>query len=124
MPANIEEILKNDWSTNIRRTKAITTHMSQNIEDRCNVLAIASTDSGTTGKKYRDLLEIWGTKILSKEEYTDYDCLFVVSTSDLKTVKRDPSYEMDLVRATQPIKIWEVEGWYLYKFKTPGERTK
>ena len=125
LPAGIEEIFKNNWSTNIRRTKAITHLIQDNLEGRCNVLAIASTDSGTTGKKYRDLLEIWGTKILGKEEYTDYDCLFVVSTSNLATVQKDPSYELNLVRKNYPKNTWTVEDWHLYKFvRAPSVHTK
>lgn len=125
LPAGIEEIFKNDWSTNIRRTKTITHLMNDNITGRCNVIAIASTDSGTTGKKYRDLLEIWGTKILGKEEYTDYDCLFVVSTSDLTTIQKDGAYEMNLVRGTKPQKVWNIEGWNLYQFvRAPSVHTK
>ncbi|CAN5243239.1 hypothetical protein BH09PAT2_BH09PAT2_07890 [soil metagenome] len=118
IPASISEITKNDWSTNISRTKKITRLISDNIDGkRCNIMAIASQDSGTTGKKYRDLLEVWGTKILNKEEYTDYDCLFVVSTSDIKTIQKDPSYELDLIRKNKPVHVWEVEGeWKLYKF--------
>lgn len=125
LPASIEEILKNDWSTNIRRTKAIAHIMQDNITGQCNVLAIASTDSGTTGKKYRDLLEVWGTKMLGKEEYTNYDCLFVVTTSDLVTIQNDAAYEMNLVRNTKPQKVWNVEGWNLYQFvRVPSSHTK
>ena len=125
LPASIEEILKNDWSTNIRRTKTITRIMHENIAGRCNVLAIASADSGTTGKKYRDLLEVWGTKILGKEEYTDYDCLFVITTSDLATIQRDGAYEINLVRNTKPQKTWNIEGWNLYKFvRVPSLHTR
>ncbi|OGK13108.1 hypothetical protein A3A93_04510 [Candidatus Roizmanbacteria bacterium RIFCSPLOWO2_01_FULL_38_12] len=118
IPADIYEVTKNEWDTNIKRSKAITDILAENIEvQRCNVIAIASKDSGITAKRYRDMLALRDVYIMGHEEYRDYECLFVVSTSDLNTIKKDPVYELDLVRNISPVKVWNVEGdWKVYKF--------
>ena len=118
LPAGVYEITKNEWSTNIKRSKDITDILSENIDGkRCNVIAIASKDSGITAKRYRDMLALRDIYIMGHEEYRDYECLFVVSTSGLAAIKKDPVYEIDLVRNDSPVRVWNIEGdWKVYKF--------
>ncbi len=116
---SIKEIYKNDWSTNIKRTRAIVDIIQANFpkNKRCNLYVPESPDSGLTGKKYRDLLLLRNVHFLDKEQYRDYNCLFVVSTSNVDRIMKSRSYELDLIRLTKPVNIWKVDdGWKVYLF--------
>lgn len=112
----ILEITKNTWMTNIGRTRKIADIVQQNIgKQRCNVFVAASPDQNTTGKRYRDLLKVRGINLMMKEEYRNYECLFVISTSGWEKIQKDAAYELDLVRNNQPVGKWQVEDWFVYK---------
>ncbi|PIZ64048.1 hypothetical protein CO051_02155 [Candidatus Roizmanbacteria bacterium CG_4_9_14_0_2_um_filter_39_13] len=114
---SIHEITKNDWSTNISRTKHIAEIIAKNSSQYCNIYVVASKDSGVLGEKYRDLLSLKGVPILGPAEFGVSDCLFVISTSPLAVIRKDPAYEMDFMRKKEPIQTWNVEdGWKIYKF--------
>lgn len=117
---SITEITKDTWETNINRTNKIVTIISQNIgNQRCNVFVAASPDIYTTGKRYRELLYVKHIPVMGKEEYRDYECLFVISVSSLETIQNDPAYELDLIRKNEPVGIWQIEKtpWIVYKFQ-------
>ncbi len=84
-----------------------------------NIAVLASPDMNTAGKKYRDLLLVDGnTHILTKDEYTLSDHLFVVSVSSEKIVLADPAAEMHRFRSgplVSTIKIGN-SGWFVYHF--------
>lgn len=117
--ASTHEILKNDWSTNIKRTLHITDILEKNMTDNCNVFAGASPDPSTQGIKYRNLLQLRGKSFLSKLNYDTNNCLFVISTSGEAKIQKDPAYELNHIRGRKAVEVWTVEdGWkvYLYKY--------
>lgn len=118
-----QEITKDTWMTNINRTKKITTIIKQNINgQKCNVYAGPSPDQNTVGKRYRDLLKVQGVHISEKEYYRDYQCLFVVTTTNnLLEIQNDPAYELDLIRHQPLVQKWTIEssGWFVFKFEAP-----
>lgn len=84
-----------------------------------NIAVLASPDLNTVGKKYRDLLLVDGnTHILTKDEYSLSDHLFVVSSSNEKTVRADAAFEMHRFRKGSLVDVHKINnsGWFIYHF--------
>ncbi|MBU3956794.1 hypothetical protein KKI19_00735 [Patescibacteria group bacterium] len=116
---SISELLKNDWSTNIAATRKIVMTISSDIESRnCNLVVVASPDLNTKGKRYRDLLFLKGINLLPEDNYRDNECLYVVSSSDEATIRKDPAYELDRIRNMSATKEWQIKNsiWNVYRF--------
>jgi len=116
---SISEIFKNDWSTNITATRKIVEIIGNNINSgRCNLVVVASPDPNTKGKRYRDLLFLRGVSLLPEDNYRDNEYLYVISSSDEETIRRDPAYELNRIRNLSPTKRWEIKSsiWNVYKF--------
>lgn len=114
-----QEITKNDWTANIGRNRKIVDIIAKNfINQRCNVFVPASPDRDGTGAKYRDLLKIRNIPVLENDEYNNYSCIFIVTTSNLQTIENDPSYELGLIKGLKPTNEWQAEDWKIYKFVT------
>lgn len=99
--------------------KNIKKEIQKNNLKNVNIAVLGSSDQTTSGKKYRDLLLVDGnTHILTKDEYSLTDHLFVISTSDEKTVRSDAASEMHRFRKgplVSDIKIGD-SGWVIYHF--------
>lgn len=84
-----------------------------------NIAVLGSLDSTPSGKKYRDLLLVDGDiHIMTKDEYSLSDHLFVVSTSDEKTVRSDQAAEMHRFRSGPLVSYVKIgdSGWVIYHF--------
>lgn len=116
---SVTEIFKNNWSTNIAATREIVMNISRDIGSRsCNLVVVASPDPNTKGKRYRDLLFLKGISLLPDDNYRDNECLYVVSSRDEVTIRRDPAYELDRIRNTSATKEWQIKNsiWNVYRF--------
>src|SRR3989344_1661258 len=117
------EFRKDTWMTNIGRKMKIYQIIKDNLptDKKCNVFVPASDSGDAVGKIYRDLLiareDIW---LFSKEEYTNYMCIFIVSTAPISKIQHDPAYELDRIRKIVPKKTWNVAGespWRVHYFE-------
>jgi hypothetical protein len=113
------EITSNTWDRNIDRVNKIAEIINANINGRrCNLFVPASPDTFGLGKRYRELVRVKGSQVLEWDDYRNYECLFVITTSNLEIIKNDPSYELDLIRNKKPTMEWKIDSslWILYKF--------
>jgi len=99
--------------------KDIFEDITQNDRKNVNMAVLASPDKNTEGKRYRDLLLVMGNlNILTRDQYSLSDHLFVISTSGEKTVREDPALEMNDFRAGPLVESIEVANspWLIYHF--------
>lgn len=114
-----QEITKNDWTANIGRNRKIVDIIAKNFTNqRCNVFVPASPDRDGIGSKYRDWLKVKNIPVLENDEYNSYSCIFIITTSNLQAIEKDPSYELGLIKGRKPVNEWQVEDWKIYKFET------
>lgn len=110
-PAQITKVI---WESDISSTRFIANTIRQEITfsdlKNNNIAVLASPDTNTYGRRYRDLLLIKNTPLLNKGQYEISDHLFVVTTSNLETVREDPAYEIKDFKDGPLIKSWNVPG--------------
>ena len=111
------------WESNIKATREIVTVLENEINHqkltKPNIAVLASDDPNIYGRKYRDLiLTREKIKLLTKDEYYITDNLFVISTSDEQTIRKDPAVEMDNFRNGKLIKVYhsKYSNWKIYQF--------
>jgi len=82
-----------------------------------NITAVASPDSDLIGLKYRDLLSLRHVPLRAASEYDASEQLFVISTSDEMTVRKDPSNPMTIFGKSKLRGMYPLSApWKLYWF--------
>ncbi|HET7098868.1 MAG TPA: hypothetical protein VFI61_01380 [Patescibacteria group bacterium] len=92
--------------------------VSRNLKN-INIAVLASPDTTTSGKKYRDLLLVDGNiHILTKNEYQITDHLFIISTSSEQVVRNDPATEIQRFKKGKLASVMQIDnsGWFIYHF--------
>jgi hypothetical protein len=115
-----KQITNTAWESDITSTRFIANTVSDEIvRDNLknnNIAVLGSPDPNTYGRKYRDLLLIKGMILKTKGEYETSDHLFVITTTTLEAVRKDPSYEIKFFKSGKLIKSWDVPGssWKIF----------
>lgn len=108
------------WEGDIASTRFIANTIGEEIREENlknnNIGVLDSPDPNTYGRRYRDLLLIKGVELKTKGEYEISDHLFLITTSNLEAVRRDPAYEIKSFRNGKLLKSWIVPGsnWKIY----------
>lgn len=107
-----KQISKITWESNIASTRNIVKIIETEVKDKdmknVNVAVLSSPDPNTYGRRYRDLLLIKGIILKNKAEYEISDSLFVITTSPLEVVRKDPAYEIKFFNSGKLIKEWNI----------------
>jgi len=116
------QLLIPTWAPNIKELREITNILKMDIEQKdrrnVNIAVLGSEDNNTYGRKYRDLLLIRNVKIMTRDEYSLSDHLFVVTQSSEKEIRLDPAFEMTRFRYGPIRDKWFVSNsdWRVYLF--------
>lgn len=113
-------VSKITWENDIKTTTTITEAIKKQITDHklmnVNLAVLQSHDPNIYGRRYRDLLLINNIKLLTKEQYDITDNLFVLSHSDVESVRNDHAYEIKNFNRGKLINEWSFDDseWKLY----------
>jgi hypothetical protein len=106
-----------DWEGNLKILRGATDIMAEQITAQKlinpNLAVLASPDIYPAGKKYRDLLLVKNIRVKMYEEYGLSDNLFVVTKSDVETIRKDPAAELLYFRNGPIAGQWPIQdtGW-------------
>jgi len=107
-----KQISKISWESDIASTRNIVKIIEVQVKSKdmknVNIAVLSSPDRNPCGKRYRDLLLIKGVNLKNKAEYEISDSLFVITTSPLEVVRKDPAYEIKFFQNGNLIEAWNI----------------
>jgi hypothetical protein len=111
-----------DWQGDLRIVRGVTEILEMQIKSENlknpNLAVLGSDDIYTNGNRYRNMLLIRNVGTKPYNEYGTSDNLFVITTTDEKTLRRDPALEITDFRNGPVAGIWQIPGtgWKVIQF--------
>jgi len=107
-----KQVSKISWESDIASIRNIVKIIETRVRDKdmknVNIAVLSSPDRNPYGRRYRDLLLIKGVNLKNKAEYEISDSLFVITTSPLEVVRKDPAYEIKFFQNGNLIEGWNI----------------
>lgn len=107
-----KQVSKISWESDVASTRNIVKIIETRVKDKdmknVNIAVLSSPDRNPYGRRYRDLLLIKRVNLKNKAEYEISDSLFVITTSPLEVVRKDPAYEIKFFQNGNLIEGWNI----------------
>lgn len=116
------KLTRSNWQTDIYSVRQITRVIKEKIKKddlkNVNLTVLSSPDNNTYGRRYRDLLLIDDIKLLSKDEYSLSDHLFIISIAAEQDLRNDPAFEINYFRKGRLVQKTDIPNsdWRVFHF--------